>query len=273
MSFLKIFFISLILISFLAGCSPTYPKAKVAQSVLKICKEEYKLDVQAKLIGKTIVVFLPLDELFDRNMDILPGVVEKIENVILSTSRVILSTDAKIDFYMVIVADTRTTAAELILVRYMEDVYKFMYTWITRDEYRKRVLWQVNFNPQHLKSPTFDFNLEEITLGNFLARQIAQRLTFAQETSKPFKEKVNGVYKKTERKFHFSLVVGGEKKFREVNAPIILHEAAVILQNYHFQDFELIEIFNLLYGQSVFVRKEELDKYLKIDLGKKDKAG
>ncbi len=158
------FIVSLFLSGLCSGCSPTYPKEKLTESLVDVCKKEYHVTVQAKLVGKTIVVFIPLSRLFDAKLDILPEAIEKIENVILTTSRVLFSTDAKVDFYMIIAADIKTTAAEVVLVRYMDDVYKFMNGWIKRDDYRKRILWQVNFNPKLLENAFFDFDVEEITL-------------------------------------------------------------------------------------------------------------
>ena len=81
-----------------SGCAPTYPKEKLAQTLVDVCEKEYDVQIQAKLIGKTIIVFIPLDELFDLKLDIMPEAVEKIEDVILTTSRAIFSTDAEIRF-------------------------------------------------------------------------------------------------------------------------------------------------------------------------------
>ncbi len=256
-----------IFVIFMIGCAPTYPKEGLGEAIKSICEKEYDIEVQAKLIGKTIVVFLPLDKLFDKNLDILAAPVEKIEDVILTTSRVIFSTDADIDFYMIIAADTQTTAAELVLIRYVEDVYKFMHIWIKREEYRKRVLWQINFNPRHLKNSSFDFDVEEITLPVYLARQIAQRLNFVRESSKTFKGKVKGVYQKENKQFYFSLVVADERKFENIHVPLILHEAAMVLKSYKIDDFEQVEVVNLFTKKSVIVKREELSEYLNIDIG------
>ena len=148
----NLFLIGLFVSFVCSGCAPTYPKDKLAQTLINVCKKEYDVEIQAKLVGKTIVVFIPLDELFDLKLDILPEAVEKIEDVILTTSRALFSTDAEVDFYMIIAADVKTTAAEVFLVRYMDDVYKFMHGWINREDYSGRILWQINFDQKLLKN-------------------------------------------------------------------------------------------------------------------------
>jgi hypothetical protein len=60
---------SLILINLLllSGCSyatrPTYSKENLSQSIQDICKKEYKLDVKARLVGDTLWVYLPVEDL------------------------------------------------------------------------------------------------------------------------------------------------------------------------------------------------------------------
>ncbi|MDD5246508.1 MAG: hypothetical protein PHS09_03845 [Candidatus Omnitrophica bacterium] len=53
------------------GCSsstsPTYLRENIPQAVKDICKNEYKVDVHVKLIGKTLWVYLPLENLFEEN--------------------------------------------------------------------------------------------------------------------------------------------------------------------------------------------------------------
>ena len=60
----KILVIFLILVS-LASCNkPTYPTGKIEESVLKLCKDEYKLDdVKIKILGSTLGVYIPVEGL------------------------------------------------------------------------------------------------------------------------------------------------------------------------------------------------------------------
>jgi len=261
-----IFFIMLICLLNNNGCAPTYPKERLAKSLEGVCKKEYNVDVQAKVIGKTIVVFIPLQELFDEKLDILADAVEKIENVILTTSRVLFSTDAKVDFYMIIAADIKTTSAELVLVRYMDDVYKFMHGWINRDDYRQRVLWRVNFNPKLLQEPKFDFEVKEMILPGFLAEQIAQRLNVIFESSVVYKIKVKGDYDTQKKQFNFSLIVPVPSRFEKIYMPIILNQADKIILEYKFNDYAEVAVQNQLLRNRVVLAKEKLIEYRNVNI-------
>jgi hypothetical protein len=52
------------------GCTsstiPTYIKEDIPGAIQKICKNEYKLEVKAKLIDSTLWIYLPLEDIFKR---------------------------------------------------------------------------------------------------------------------------------------------------------------------------------------------------------------
>lgn len=55
------------LILFLSACSSstsaTFLKENIPQAVKEICKKEYKLDISTKLIGRTLWVYMPLEDI------------------------------------------------------------------------------------------------------------------------------------------------------------------------------------------------------------------
>lgn len=59
-----------ILLCYILGCTssttPTYLKEDIADAIQKICKDEYKVDVRAKLVGSTLWIYLPLEDIFRR---------------------------------------------------------------------------------------------------------------------------------------------------------------------------------------------------------------
>lgn len=112
----------------LAGCGPTYPKARVAEAVVEMCQKEYRLDVQAKLEGTTLSVLLPARRLFDTPVTVTPDTdpqtlnqllrfseqgVDQLQDVALAVRRVVLSTDAPVEFYVVIIRDADGGQLEL----------------------------------------------------------------------------------------------------------------------------------------------------------------
>ncbi|MFA6321261.1 MAG: hypothetical protein WCY36_05325 [Candidatus Omnitrophota bacterium] len=151
-SFGLFFLISCYLLSvFLTGCGPTYPKEKFADSIVRVCKKEYKLDVKVGTVGKTVVIYVPLQELWDMTFALTKRAGEEINDVILTVSRVSLSTDADYNFYVVIAHDIRIPEIQIIIIKSVEDVKRFMLNDISRGEFSKRMLIDKRINPQAKK--------------------------------------------------------------------------------------------------------------------------
>ncbi len=55
---------------FLSACnsstSPSFLKENIAQAVKDICKKEYKLEVSSKLVGRTLWVYMPLENIISK---------------------------------------------------------------------------------------------------------------------------------------------------------------------------------------------------------------
>jgi len=148
---------------FFTSCTPTYEANTLENSIKRICKKGYDIDdVTIKIVGKTLGVYLPLDKLFSANLDSLasddeetsfenlfkfnPAAMDIIEDVLFTTSRVILSTDRPIDFYVLKAGETKTTGIELVLTGYVEDMKRVRFWDIPISEYRKRLLHDLSIN-------------------------------------------------------------------------------------------------------------------------------
>ncbi len=147
-----------------AGCSHTYPEQKLKDSLKEICRKEYGVDkIEVQVAGETIAVYLPLEKLFTtddfksailsgkiRNLGNLfepsPEALEKMEDVLFSLSRVILSTDKPLKFYILEATDVGKTGLAIILTGYVEDIKRLRLMDISREEYRKRVLHEIKLN-------------------------------------------------------------------------------------------------------------------------------
>lgn len=146
----------------LAGCHQTYPENRIVDELREICRKEYGIEnIQVKFNGNTIGVFLPLRKLFATNLkeallanvqniesllEPSPEAMEQVEDVLFTTSRVVLSTDKKIDFYVLQATDTENTGLEMVLVGNVSDIKRVRLWDISRNEYRKRVLHDLRLN-------------------------------------------------------------------------------------------------------------------------------
>ncbi|NQU95286.1 MAG: hypothetical protein HQ549_03515 [Candidatus Omnitrophica bacterium] len=204
--------LSLMLVS--SGCGEiTYPKETLTDSVKKLCKEEYNLDVDVSLAGTTLAIYLPLPNLFNVTLSLSEKAQDKVQDVLLGASRIVLSTDADIKFYCIIAQDIRLPEIQLVIIKYTNDVKRAFYRDISRGEYFKRTLIDINENPQakkeqaiidvfgkmgldkRMKENVLDdffrappsslegigywsgkFYIKNITLEEFLAEQMASRI-------------------------------------------------------------------------------------------------
>lgn len=157
MRFLQLCITCALLIA-LSGCGPTYPKANLEKSMVDLCKREYNIDVKVDIVGRTLAIFIPLPSLLDVTFGMNEKAQEMIQNVLLSSSRITLSTDADIQFYCIIAQDVKLPELQVIIIKYIEDVKRAFYFDISRDEYFKRTIFDLNINPQSKKEQ----NIKEI---------------------------------------------------------------------------------------------------------------
>jgi len=140
---------------FLTGCDKhTYPRQRVIASVKELCKNDYNLDVEVKISGGTIGTYLQIDNLFDRKSGLSKQASEHLGSILLSVSRVCLSTDADFDFYVVVAADTAIPGMEATFVRPCIRCKRFLLGNISREDFFNRLLINVRFNPQMLARRT-----------------------------------------------------------------------------------------------------------------------
>jgi len=152
-------------VSFLmGGCTvKSYPSERIEEALSDICREEYGIDhIEVKTAGDTIGVYLPLEKLFAtdfkgsviagkvRNLETLfepsPEAMDKVEDVLFTISRVLLSTDKDYKFYILQATDVENTGLQLVLKGYVDDVKRVRVWDISRDEYRKRVIHEMRQN-------------------------------------------------------------------------------------------------------------------------------
>ncbi len=147
--FLKFF--SIVMLMTLPACEQmgkvTYSEKGVEQSVIELCKKEYDLDVDVRIIGNTLGVYIPVEGLVDKKLRLDPDAGKKIENVALSIHRVTMSTDRPLKFYALTARDIKTTGAEFILIGHVYDVVRVRLLDISRGEYHKRIIRDFKFNP------------------------------------------------------------------------------------------------------------------------------
>ena len=134
------------------GCEEvTYPKETLRESVIKLCREEYDVDIDASTVGNTLAIYLSFVDFFGATLNFNEKAQEKIWDVVWGATRVVLSTDADIKFYCIIIQDVNIPQIQIVIIKYVEDVKRAMLRDISRGEYLKRTLRDLNENPQARK--------------------------------------------------------------------------------------------------------------------------
>ena len=147
-----------------SGCSPaTYPEARCKEALQEIALKEYKIPhIEVEFVGTTLGVFLPLDKLFaaDLKEALMSGkvtdmeslfqpteeAIDKVENILFSMSRIMLSTDKKINFYYLQATDVEKSGMDLTFIGQIDDLKRVRYWDIPRSEYRKRIIHDLHMN-------------------------------------------------------------------------------------------------------------------------------
>ena len=145
-SFTFLLFISIALWG--TGCEkPSFPKDKVISSVKQICLNEYGLDVNVRIKGDTIGVVFEADKLISAKTGLNQEAMEHLGDILLSISRVCLSTDAEFEFFVLIAKDKTIPGFEVLFIRHVYDVKRFLLGSISRDDFFHRLLISFRFNP------------------------------------------------------------------------------------------------------------------------------
>ncbi len=135
---------------------PTYPKETLPEAVKTVCKSEYNMDVEVTVTGSTMGIYYPMEGLLDVGMGISENAWDKISNLLLIASRVVLSTDADVNFYCVVTQDPRLPELQVVIIKYVDDVKLGMYQNISRNESFKRTLFSINLTPQAKKERSIE---------------------------------------------------------------------------------------------------------------------
>lgn len=270
-------FISLFAVLLLcSSCAPTYPKEKIIEGVKQLCEKEYNVDVEVKIEGSTMGVRLPLEGLFDpETLQIMPEAFDKITGVMLSASRVALSSDKSIDFYTVITYDKKVPGAEVVMTRYIYDLRRFFLGDISRGEFAKRMVFDVRFNPQAIIDTWVGgFTLKEQTLPEFACAQISRRITDEFRENRDLAGKFNvvscsGILENGLLKFTVEIsrqdlplseLIHGKGWHDEV-LEFCMQKICYVTHIYKLKGVDRIEVSNKFDNNTLTIPKDEIDEW------------
>lgn len=253
------------------GSHPTYPKAHLADSLQQLLTEDH-LQTSVRLIDHTLAVHLTYPNVLvqaNGQVGLGPAFDEATRKVITAMHRVILSTDADIAFYVLLLSDPAIPGAYVTLVRYLDDVKRANANMLDTPELFARTIFELNMGPKTLTLEQYvprDIQLEE-----FLSWQLSRRIQYAlteqlQTSGAADVGRCGGEFHDGE--FAFTLDVaprGGEGGFDEATMQKIFQTSttviAKVLSSYHFDSFSAVRLIHPLTGRNIVLPKTRLDVF------------
>ncbi len=128
------------------GCEkPSYPKDRLIKDVKDMVRKEYGYDIKAVITGKTLGLFLPVPQIFNYDLSVNESFNQKSQDIFLSAARVVLSTDADLDFFVTLYTD-QVKGIDISMVRSVMDTKKLLLGAISRNDYYERTVFQYKYN-------------------------------------------------------------------------------------------------------------------------------
>ncbi|MGH7198472.1 MAG: hypothetical protein ACREH5_07025 [Candidatus Omnitrophota bacterium] len=253
---------------YLSGCGPkfSFPANTVPEAIEDICLRENKMEVKARVVGKTVGALVYLDSLTDAKGQIPKEVHEAMGKVLQAVTRVALSTDLTIDFCTVVLRD-RKQGNELVVTRSLDDIRRAQADMIGIEESINRTLFgQSRQEPSATDAGAFV--LKEVTKEDFLAEQMVQRIRF--HFSKDTKGELslqnfvlvdgNFEVKDGRREFHFAVIALKADDPRQLVLDVFKVVNSV-LKGYQFTSYDLVEIQDYMNRQKLVVGRQAILDY------------
>lgn len=256
-----------------AGCSsrPTYPKERLSESLQLLLQEE-QLHTTVRFIERTLAVQLVYPGSLAQvagQISVGPSFDEAARKVLTALHRVLLSSDAQVDFYVVLLSDPTIPGAYVTIVRYMDDVRRANANMLDTPELFARTVFELNtVGPDAL---TIDqYVPREIRMEEFLSWQLARRIQHtlmeALETrGMAHVGRCGGEFRNGE--FVFTLDVaptsGGvlDEALLRTIYEASTNEIAHVLSSYRFHAFDSVRLIHSLTGRSLVLLKARLDVF------------
>jgi|GEM_PF-829297 len=266
-SLLLVFFLGIVF----SSCEPSFPAKTLTSQLTKLVKEEQSIDITCHISGKTLWVYVPLTDLVkEEELTWNEAGAEKMNKVLSCIHRVLLSTDAKLDFVVMTAADVKTYGVQLITIEYIPDLRQAILENFSRGEFFERSVKDIQVDPKVVNDLTgktrkyFDLSLNE-----FIGFQVIHRAK-----SLFLKDKtLNKLFelKSTTQNIKFGIIKLEfefvKKKYDagaglEAIKPLdyIQMITALVVKNYDAKDFQAIQITDTFSDESRKLSLEDLKK-------------
>lgn len=268
-----LFSLSIFIIILFFGCEAqigsTYKERDIPYLVKKICKEEYRLDVTTIRTFNTLWIYAPVDKILHKDYGVKEDkffdeeLSEKLRNILITTGRVLLSSDNAPEFFGLLASDVKL-GLDYTIIGNVLDIKKSYSGSIPWPEANRRYVMRFKLSPEAVDDLTGghlrDF---DVKFPDFLAEQIAQRISgqFHDESLKKYfkVEKSTGSFINNAFVFEYLIeqVAKTDKKIdiKEKALDII----AYCIRTYEFKDFSTVEINDALTQEKIILSRAAIE--------------
>lgn len=256
-----------------AGCSnrPTYPKEQLVQSLQQLFSAD-QLHTAVRFVDHTVAIQLDYPGALvvtGSQIGIGPGFDEATRKVLTAVHRVVLSTDAQVNFYVLLLSDSTAPGAYLTIVRYLDDVKRLNANMLDIPEMFARTIFELNFiGPATL---TIDqYVPRDIRLEEFLSWQLARRLQFKlteqlQPSGLAVVGKCGGEFQNGEFAFTLNVAPTSSGALDEATMQNVFKTStnviAQVLSSYKFEGFNAVRLILPSMGRNLVLPKTRLDVF------------
>lgn len=253
------------------GCvgRPTYPKARVAESLRALLQDDH-IDAAVRFVEHTVAVQFDYPGALAQSggqIGIGPAFDEASRKVLTALHRVLLSTDADVRFYVLLMSDALVPGAYLTMVRYMDDIRKANAQMLDTQEIFARTIFELNVvGPNAL---TLDQYLpRDIQMEEFLSWQLARRIqhqltTELQGAGTATVGRCGGQFQNGEFAFTLDVAPAAAGALDEATIQQVFltstNVIAKVLSSYQFDNFQAVRLIHPETGRSLLLPKTRLD--------------
>ena len=255
----------------LGGCEggPTYPKATVAASLQALLVEDH-LDAMVRFVDHTLGVQLSYPGALtqtETSITLGPEFQEATRKVLTAIHRVALSTDADIQFYVLLLSDPGSPGAYLTMVRYLDDIKRANANMIDSPEMFARTIFELSYAGNAPVSLD-QYVPRDIDLGEFLSWQLARRIQYAlAEELKPAGVlsvgRCGGRFRDGEFDFMLDVAPAAGGALDEAALDQVFQVStgviAKVLASYRFDHFDAVRLTHPMSGRNLVLPKTRLE--------------
>ena len=257
-----------------AGCGgrPTYPKVHLAESLQEILLSE-QLESSVRFVDHTLGVQTAYPGALlqtDGQITLGPAFDELARKVLTAVHRVLLSSDADVQFYVLLLSDPQIPGAYLTIVRYMDDVRRANANMLDVPEMFARTIYELNHGggaPLTLEQ----YLPRDIRMEEFLSWQLARRIQTAltgelRGSGEAEVGRCTGRFQEGEFVFTLDIHPTGEEgplddgtvqqAFRTSTDVV-----AKVLSSYRFESFDSVRLIHSLTGRHLVLPRARLDLF------------